>query len=423
MAKRWGTMDFTGIPEGYEIAEMQSSTTEWRRPVLDPWDKQERDQAVEKGNDDDQKRKKNTSRTVLPQANIVREYYDEDDEGFEYITDDEDDEDDDGANKDIGRGPDSFLQVGHLIAPKPAGGRGMNRDVGGGGSYFFNPNAAAAVVAASSRSNHQKSAPPPKTEELPKHRKTESAVPPAIPPAAEERKPRDRPALSTPLVDESGSQRLFTVGEAIRCFQQTVDEGLLDIVETSDAPIVGSRTAQTWPDLGVTSEVLLENLARMNCPTPLAVQEKTTPAILTGNDVCCGTYTGSGKTLAFLVPLVQRLLWDCENSGANPGFAVLVVAPGRELASQIVSVARELLQGTGLTTQLAIGGTTFSRNVEQMRKRKPNIVVGTPGRIAELVVGKPGEKYVRLCSFSCLFVFFITLLLPFYDEIKLTVEY
>ena len=133
----------------------------------------------------------------------------------------------------------------------------------------------------------------------------------------------------------------------------------------------------------------------MNCPNPLAVQEKSTPAILTGNDLLVGTYTGSGKTLAFLVPLVQRLLWNVidEDEGRHdPGLAVLIVAPGRELASQIVSVARDLLQDTGLTVQLAIGGTTFKRNLEQLRKRKPNIVVGTPGRIAELIVGKPGEK-------------------------------
>jgi superfamily II DNA/RNA helicase len=173
----------------------------------------------------------------------------------------------------------------------------------------------------------------------------------------------------------------------------------MEVIETAEVPILAKKAnAQSWDDLGITSTVLLENLQYdMNCPNPLAVQEKTTPAILTGNDVLVGTYTGSGKTLAFLVPLVQRLLWDVidnldDGKKNDPGLAVLVVAPGRELASQIVSVARDLLQDTGLKVQLAIGGTTFKRNLEQLRKRKPNIVVGTPGRIAELVVGKAGEK-------------------------------
>jgi superfamily II DNA/RNA helicase len=87
---------------------------------------------------------------------------------------------------------------------------------------------------------------------------------------------------------------------------------------------------------------------------------------------------------------VQRLLWN--DDVEKLGLAILIIAPGRELASQITSVTRELIQDTGLTVQLAIGGTTFTRNLEQIRKRKPNILVGTPGRLAELVVGKPGEK-------------------------------
>jgi superfamily II DNA/RNA helicase len=153
-------------------------------------------------------------------------------------------------------------------------------------------------------------------------------------------------------------------------------------------PIVAIK-AQSWDNLGITSEVLLANLSYMNCPTPLAVQEKTCPPILTGNDVLVGTYTGSGKTLAFLAPLIERFLWQADE---DPGLAVLIIAPGRELASQIVSVARDLLQNTPLTVQLAIGGTTFSRNLEQIRKRKSNMLVGAPGRISELVVGKPGDK-------------------------------
>ena len=155
----------------------------------------------------------------------------------------------------------------------------------------------------------------------------------------------------------------------------------------------------SWQDVGITNSVVLENLRDfMNCPSPLFVQEQTCPAVLTGNDVLVGTYTGSGKTLAFLVPLVEQLLWNFDDktssssSSSSSGLSVLIVAPGRELASQIVSVARQLLENTPLKVQLAIGGTTFSRNLEQIRKRKPNILVGTPGRIAELVVGKPGEK-------------------------------
>jgi superfamily II DNA/RNA helicase len=180
--------------------------------------------------------------------------------------------------------------------------------------------------------------------------------------------------------------------EALYRFQETVkDESVMEMMDSANLSIVAFQV-QSWQELGITSEVLLKNLNDMSCPTPLAVQEKACPPVLTGNDVLVGTYTGSGKTLAFLTPLIQRLLWNSDDDIDKLGLAVLVVAPGRELASQIVSVARELIQDTGLTVQLAIGGTTFTRNLEQIRKRKPNIIVGTPGRIAELVVGKPGEK-------------------------------
>lgn len=83
----------------------------------------------------------------------------------------------------------------------------------------------------------------------------------------------------------------------------------------------------------------------------------------------------------------------------NDYLKLIVVAPGRELASQIVSVARELLSGTmsshSTKVVLAIGGTTFQRQVDKIRKDKPSIIVGTPGRLAELIVGRPGESNSR----------------------------
>ena len=286
-----------------------------------------------------------------------------------------------------------------MIAPKPAGGRGTSSTISrtatkasspasSGGSYFFNPDAAA--NAAEKQRNIVKK----KDSTMQNKNDAENQINDSNGKNDNSNK-RSRPSPAKPLLDDNGKPRLLTVEEAINQFQSTVDEGTMEIIETADVPILAYSKSQSWEDLGITSTALLENLDDMNCPTPLAVQEKTTPAILTGNDVLVGTYTGSGKTLAFLTPLVQRLLWnnnDDDDDVSNLGLAVLIVAPGRELASQIASVARELIQDTGLTVQLAIGGTTFSRNLEQIRKKKPNIVVGTPGRIAELVVGKPGEK-------------------------------
>eukprot|EP00532_Pseudo-nitzschia_australis_P013000 CAMPEP_0168211180 /NCGR_PEP_ID=MMETSP0140_2-20121125/3570_1 /TAXON_ID=44445 /ORGANISM="Pseudo-nitzschia australis, Strain 10249 10 AB" /LENGTH=698 /DNA_ID=CAMNT_0008137839 /DNA_START=584 /DNA_END=2680 /DNA_ORIENTATION=- len=431
MSKRWGTLDDSSasmsgeIPEGFEIFDGDdddfeimddddddngdfqppkkatksknnvSGSDRWRRPVLDPWDEEEKETSFNK----------QSSNEFVGE----REYYDQDDEGYEIIGEVDDDDD---FLEDLESSISSpyVPRVDHLIAPKPAGGRGTNRNSDGGSDgekgYFFNPNAAANAAAAS------------KTEDSTLSKKGRkrgaSQLDSSVLDSEEDgnnSKSRKRPQQAKALLDKNGKPRLLTTEEALNQFQESLDKGTMEIIETAEVPILAKKSnAQSWDDLGITSTSLIENLRYdMNCPNPLAVQEKTTPAILTGNDVLVGTYTGSGKTLSFLVPLVQRLLWNMgedfdENDGDEiksknnngPGLAVLIVAPGRELASQIVSVARDLLQDTGLTVQLAIGGTTFKRNLEQIRKRKPNIIVGTPGRIAELVVGKPGEKSGKL---------------------------
>jgi primosomal protein N' len=349
LVSRWGTLDDPSASD-----KKSSSSSDLRMPVLDPWQ-------------EDKKKKKP----------IIREYYDEDDEGFEYIELGEDEEIDDDAiyEDDVvlsGREKKHGsikMKVGHLISPKPVGGRGTNQldDGPATDSYFFNPKS----TPAEKKSNE--------------NQKTAETT------ASTQTKTPDPVHVVEPLLDENGKPLLLTLEEARRRFESTVGDNVLDAIDsTEESPIVALAKSQSWEDLGITSPILLENLKSINCPTPLDVQVKSIPPAMTGNDVLIGTYTGSGKTLSFLTPLVQRLLWN--DDVEKLGLAILIIAPGRELASQITSVTRELIQDTGLTVQLAIGGTTFTRNLEQIRKRKPNILVGTPGRLAELVVGKPGEK-------------------------------
>jgi hypothetical protein len=350
LVTRWGTLDDPSAKK------KSSSSSELRMPVFDPWQ-------------EDKKKK----------APIIREYYDEDDEGFEYVELDEDEKIDKDAIYEDGKVPSgrekkdlsTKMKVGHLISPKPVGGRGTNQldDVPATDSYFFNP----------------KSTP----EEKKSNENQKSAVTTA---STQSKSPDPVPVnVVEALLDENGKPLLLTIKEAQRRFRSTVGDNVLETIgSTEESPIVALAKSQSWEDLGITSPILLENLRIMNCPTPLDVQVKSIPPAMTGNDVLIGTYTGSGKTLSFLTPLVQRLLWN--DNVEKLGLSIIIIAPGRELASQITSVTRELIQDTGLTVQLAIGGTTFTRNLEQIRKRKPNILVGSPGRLAELVVGKPGEK-------------------------------
>ena len=130
-----------------------------------------------------------------------------------------------------------------------------------------------------------------------------------------------------------------------------------------------------------------------------AVQVSSIPHILAGNDCLIKGHTGSGKTAAFLAPILQTFLSSSSGSGIGGdastlgvrGPRLLVLAPGRELASQIAGVTRQLLPD--LSVALIIGGVPATRQIEALRKKKPACVVGTPGRVAEML--KEGKLNLR----------------------------
>ena len=272
-----------------------------------------------------------------------------------------------------------------IIAPTPAGGAGTGRGGsaqagGAAGGFFFRK----IEEGAPTRADVASAAASEDAERRKKRRQTEPK----------------RAALR----DAAGREVCLTLEQAERDVEAYLaslpgagGEGRNDDEEKEgkDAAAAAAAGISSWEDVGITDPTLLRNLKRsMLCASPLSVQDQALPPALSGSDVLISTHTGSGKTLAFLAPLAQRLLVDAAvgGEGGGGGVKVVIVAPGRELASQIVSVARELFEGTGLRAQLAIGGTPFGRSVEALRKKKPDFVVGTPGRIAELVVGRPEDK-------------------------------
>lgn len=111
--------------------------------------------------------------------------------------------------------------------------------------------------------------------------------------------------------------------------------------------------------------------------TTMKVQEEMIPAMLEGKDVVAESPTGSGKTLAYVLPILNKV------NGSKKQTQALIVAPSQELAMQIVEVIREWTTGTDITVQQLIGGANSARQIEKLKK-KPTIVVGTPGRLNEL---------------------------------------
>jgi superfamily II DNA/RNA helicase len=121
---------------------------------------------------------------------------------------------------------------------------------------------------------------------------------------------------------------------------------------------------------------VLAALTRQNITTPNRVQSESIPALLDGRDVVMQSPTGSGKTLAYLIPLLEHI------QPGNPGPRALIVAPTRELAIQVDAVFKSL--DSHLRAALLYGGVGYHTQTQAL-KRGADVVIGTPGRILDMV--------------------------------------
>lgn len=128
-------------------------------------------------------------------------------------------------------------------------------------------------------------------------------------------------------------------------------------------------------------EKLHSNIRKQNYETPSAIQDQAIPHILDGKDVIGLANTGTGKTAAFLLPIIEGL---CKN---KPVFSVLIFAPTRELAQQIDDQFRIFTAGMNLFSTLLVGGASIDRQISQL-KRRPHIIIATPGRAMDLIKRK-----------------------------------
>lgn len=123
---------------------------------------------------------------------------------------------------------------------------------------------------------------------------------------------------------------------------------------------------------------LQHNIAKKGYDTPSAIQDQAIPHIIEGKDVIGLANTGTGKTAAFLLPIIER------QSGIMLRPSVLIVAPTRELAQQINEQFREFSRGMELFSTLVVGGMNVDRQIRDL-KRRPHVVIGTPGRLKDLI--------------------------------------
>jgi ATP-dependent RNA helicase RhlE len=134
---------------------------------------------------------------------------------------------------------------------------------------------------------------------------------------------------------------------------------------------------------------LKKNIISKGYITPTLIQDKTIPHILAGKDVVGIANTGTGKTAAFLIPLIEKVLL---NNNEN----VLILVPTRELAVQINDELRSFVTDLKIFSTCCVGGVSIVGQIANIRQRKNNFIIGTPGRIKDLV----NRKILDLMKFN-----------------------
>ncbi|CAH9080118.1 unnamed protein product [Cuscuta europaea] len=176
--------------------------------------------------------------------------------------------------------------------------------------------------------------------------------------------------------------------------------------------LVDDADFYAWNELRL-HPLLMKSIHKLNFKEPTPIQKACIPAAAhQGKDVIGAAETGSGKTLAFGLPILQRLLEEREKADrliSKDGevdervaprelLRALIVTPTRELALQVTDHIRAVAKHTDIKVVAIVGGMATEKQ-ERLLKRRPEIVVGTPGRLWELM--KSGEVHlVELHSLS-----------------------
>ncbi|MEW6066320.1 DEAD/DEAH box helicase [Desulforamulus profundi] len=131
----------------------------------------------------------------------------------------------------------------------------------------------------------------------------------------------------------------------------------------------------SFSELGV-SKPVIQSLTNMGFEEATPIQEKTIPVALDGRDLIGQAHTGTGKTAAFGIPMIERFTNESEYIQG------LVITPTRELAVQVAEELNRIGQVKGIRTLPVYGGQDINRQIRALKKR-PQIIVGTPGRLMD----------------------------------------
>lgn len=135
-----------------------------------------------------------------------------------------------------------------------------------------------------------------------------------------------------------------------------------------------------FKDFGLSLRIV-SNLENIGITSPSKIQDESIPHVLQGKDVVGLANTGSGKTAAFLVPVIHKI-GLLKKAGLHE--TALILAPTRELAMQIQDEFKRFTEHINIHSALCVGGMSSYHQIKQLR-RGPQVVIGTPGRVKDLI--------------------------------------
>ncbi|KAG0493684.1 hypothetical protein HPP92_004678 [Vanilla planifolia] len=180
---------------------------------------------------------------------------------------------------------------------------------------------------------------------------------------------------------------------------------------TDEEPLLHEDEVCAWSELRL-HPLLMKSIRRLGFREPTPIQKSCIPiAAHQGKDVIGAAQTGSGKTLAFGLPILQWILEerekarsfqnhskDVNESSGKRHLRALILAPTRELALQVSDHLKKVSRDINVVVVPIVGGM-YAEKQERLLKKGPEIVVGTPGRLWELMSGG-NEHLVELHSLS-----------------------
>ncbi|KAK9251444.1 P-loop containing nucleoside triphosphate hydrolase protein [Lipomyces tetrasporus] len=208
--------------------------------------------------------------------------------------------------------------------------------------------------------------------------------------ASKPKKKKDIPTVNHAKINYEPFRKQFYVepAELADLTEEEVDEIRLELDGIKIRGVNCPKPVQKWSQFGIPAQTM-DIIRKLNYDKPTSIQAQAIPAIMSGRDVIGVAKTGSGKTIAFLLPMFRHIK-DQRRLENGEGPIGLIMTPTRELAVQIHRECKPFLKALELRAVCAYGGSPIKDQIAEL-KRGAEILVGTPGRIIDLLSANSGR--------------------------------